>query len=71
MKKIGLVASIYHIWKERNNILFKKRKNRQNKVIMNIFEDIRLKFIEIKNGYLGFNNEVRRKWGIPIAKDNG
>lgn len=69
--KIAFAVSVYHIWRERNFRLFKKGNNKENKANLNIFEEICLKLIGFKGGYLGFDNVVKRKWGIPVGeKDN-
>ncbi|XP_052627262.1 uncharacterized protein LOC128133760 [Lactuca sativa] len=68
--KIAFAASVYYVWKERNIRLFRKGKNEGMKVVLNIFEDIRLKLIGLKSEFLGFDNEVKRKWGVPMGKEN-
>ncbi|CAH1430020.1 unnamed protein product [Lactuca virosa] len=66
--KIAFAASVYNIWRERNSRLFKKGKNMENKVILNFFEEIRLKLIGLKGGFLSFDDDVKRKWGIPVGE---
>nr|KAJ0221413.1 hypothetical protein LSAT_V11C200101220 [Lactuca sativa] len=68
--KIAFAATVYHVWKERNSRLFRKGKNMEEKIILNIFEEIRLKLIGLKGDFLGFDNEVKRKWGVPVGKKN-
>ncbi|CAH1434531.1 unnamed protein product [Lactuca virosa] len=68
--KIAFAATVYHVWRERNFRLFRKGKTEEMKVVLNIFEEIRLKLIGLKGGFLGFDNEIKRKWGIPVGEKN-
>lgn len=40
----------------------------KNKVILNIFEDMRLKLLGFKTGYVGFDNEIR-SGGFPMSME--
>ncbi|CAI9288725.1 unnamed protein product [Lactuca saligna] len=68
--KIAFAASVYYIWRERNRRLFRKGKSEESKVMLEIFEEIRLKLIGLKGDYLGFDNVVKKKWGVPVGEKN-
>ncbi|CAI9274222.1 unnamed protein product [Lactuca saligna] len=68
--KIAFAASVYYIWRERNCRLFRKGKTEEMKIALNIFEETRLKLIGLKGDFLGFDNDVKRKWGVPVGKKN-
>ncbi|KAL7586020.1 hypothetical protein Lser_V15G46368 [Lactuca serriola] len=68
--KIAFAASVYYIWRERNCRLFRKGRTEELKIALNIFEEIRLKLIGLKGEFLGFDNDVKRKWGVPVGKED-
>ncbi|CAI9261358.1 unnamed protein product [Lactuca saligna] len=70
ISKIALAATVYFIWRERNCRLFRNGNSEERKIALNIFEEIRLKLIGLKGGFSGFDNIVKRKWGVPIEEKN-
>lgn len=71
IKKSALAATVYHIWNERNKRLFGKEFNSIELVFHRIMEDVRLKLVGLKYGYLGLNAEICKHWNIPIKNVNG
>ena len=65
IKKLSLSATVYHVWRERNNRLFKRGENQVNKVVLNILEEVRLKLIGLNDKKVGLNEDQRKEWGLP------
>ena len=68
IKKMALAASVYHIWNERNKRLFGKQRNSVDVTVKIIMDDIRLKIFSLNMGYLGLNEEICKKWNVPVNK---
>ena len=67
-KKLALDATMYHVWRESNARIFRHVRCTEDKVIFNINEYIRFKFMGLGPGFVGLHDEIRKKWGISVEK---
>ena len=59
---------LYHVWRESNARIFRHVRCTEDKVIFNINEYIRFKFMRLGPGFVGLHDEIRKKWSISVEK---
>ena len=67
IKKLGLSVTVYLIWIERNNRIFRGVKCAPSVVLKNILSMIRCRLLSIKYKPSSTNNSIAQKWSLANA----
>jgi len=65
VKKLILCASVYFIWWERNNRIFKKEKRSSQQLVDQIWESTRLKLLTVRLKRTEVSDDFLNRWKIP------